>query len=76
MNVAKTNEVSSLAWLSGEDSVEKTSSRRKFEQVDVSLGRRHIPRSEGFIRRVYRRRWNRSVEDKNFDEAASGRKVG
>ena len=57
-------------------SVEKTPSRWKFEQVDVSLGRRHISRSEGLIRRVYRRRWKWSVEDKNFDDKGALGLVG
>ena len=63
MNVAEPNEASSLAWLSVKRFCGEDAQLVKFEQVDVSLGRRHISRSEGFIPRVYRGKWKWSVED-------------
>ena len=68
MNIAKPNEASSLDWLSvkrfcGEDAPVGGN----LSKLTRPLGRRHISRSAGFIRRIYRGRWKWSVEDKNFE---------
>ena len=70
MNVAQPNVASSLAWLPVKRFFGGNLNKLTCLWEDgIFLG---VKGSSG---RVYRGRWKRSVEDKNYDEAAAGRKV-